>query len=1373
MSENEREVVPGSGLFLGISLPEAEELDDKEFNIPVVEIPPTLESILTEDSVIEDNLDPFLLDEFTLSTEETGQEDSSTQQTDESIRRQTSPSPWIKEPPLPDVEQDAVLRCVTLRGVSTQIVSAADRVAAGLPTAVAVCGIIAIGTSNGLLLIFDPGQVLKLCLGSTAIGAEKGPISALAINSNCTHVLCGFANGQILQWDLETGKLLRTIANANPLGNAVVNIKFTDDPSLAVWNDSAGSVFELHFKRSLGAKAHEVHCLFSSDKGKVYCVEPLNVGEPFTGHSVAQHSLVAMVSLRKVLIITLKPDLKVVYASPVVKTDAHCIPSLAWNFLWIQESVDPVLAFCQSSCMTMFHVKCTSETLSVVKIREIKLHFEIINFKWMNTQTLLLIDSVEKLHVLDRKSGKELQLLDLPDLQLVHTCSPSKDWAVGTDATTVNKITYQSVGSHGGETILLGVKSVRTVSLRTWAERLDSLVKQERHAEALALAWKFSEGSAKAVVGLPGGKQKKKAAVAKKVADILLDYLELCLRRCPEQGKLQVMEQHFKEMIPLCATCCFKFNRIDLIFGEVYEKLNHNAVALGVLFECLEPHILSSKQNNIPPLVMKDMVGYYEEQGKVHVLDKLIPHLDIMTLDLHQIVNLSRTFKLCDSLIYVYNKGMNDYTTPIEEMTQIMSVALRSEKPDDIVSVGNTILVYISCCLTGREYPLGVVPETKVQDVKSKVFMCLTSVHSKDIDPVEDPYPFIRILLKYNTREFLNVLALTFEDLQQDKQAVEFHQRIIDILLQVMLESADFTPSQIGSLFTFLARQLAKAENSLFVNRRLFHQVLDFLCNPDDTTQHAERQQALLELLQAGGSAYFDESKLLSMAESVQFYQVCEFVFHEKRLYHRILACYLKDAARKDQVLSYIRQIAARADLTEKEKVLFQNELFCNIQELLELSPDQTSVLILRHYQDSVPIIIETLQEDSRLLFDFLHGVLNPRADPWPYKDSSLLNHKVHELYLDLLCQNHPEQALLFLKLSDSYRTEQAAEIVHKYKVYDSLAYLLESQGNTQAAFSVLFEDLKSSLNNLTQSATCAETSTESHSEESGLLSTAHTLVQNLIAFCQRASVTLDIKQRKELWFPILDFTMSPTLHLMSKPPLAFVRGIKDLTKEVLEAMTSYIPLMDILQKLMQDTVHTFNNYGEIRTLIFKMFDAYTYEKTLLETTRSLLSQDLHSSLCSLKITVSRGLTPAHKKCAVCSQPYSHGAAGSGVLVFSCGHVYHSACLQSSLREQEGWTEQWACFKCLSPNKRWTSITPGSVNQGSQCFKMDPGQIEAADCFKRTFKNPSRISVLMELTRHTSASLDSFKPEADIFRQSGIFEQPDFKLQLAPPPLIE
>lgn len=105
-----------------------------------------------------------------------------------------------------------------------------------------------------------------------------------------------------------------------------------------------------------------------------------------------------------------------------------------------------------------------------------------------------------------------------------------------------------------------------------------------------------------------------------------------------------------------------------------------------------------------------------------------------------------------------------------------------------------------SCCLAGRAYPLGDIPEEMEADVKKNVFQCITRMKIKagqsarfpfllsflefffllwciasyseiihhgnfsnvTLTPLADDstYPYLRTLLQFDTREFLNVLAL-------------------------------------------------------------------------------------------------------------------------------------------------------------------------------------------------------------------------------------------------------------------------------------------------------------------------------------------------------------------------------------------------------------------------------------------------------------------------------------------------------------------------------------------------------------------------------------------------------------------------------------
>ena len=48
--------------------------------------------------------------------------------------------------------------------------------------------------------------------------------------------------------------------------------------------------------------------------------------------------------------------------------------------------------------------------------------------------------------------------------------------------------------------------------------------------------------------------------------------------------------------------------------------------------------------------------------------------------------------------------------------------------------------------------------------ILSQVWKCLTSLHTKQANEEEHVYPYLRTLLHFDTREFLNVLALAFEE---------------------------------------------------------------------------------------------------------------------------------------------------------------------------------------------------------------------------------------------------------------------------------------------------------------------------------------------------------------------------------------------------------------------------------------------------------------------------------------------------------------------------------------------------------------------------------------------------------------------------------
>ncbi|XP_069107470.1 vacuolar protein sorting-associated protein 8 homolog isoform X1 [Argopecten irradians] len=1368
------------------------QLDDAEFDLPSVENP-TLESILNEPDDQESVLDE---DEVSMPSSlqlfrESG--DTSSLSSQDSM---LSDRPRKREKKRKGIHYSihgSVLKPSKLKSISAQLLSAADRVDAGMPTAMAVSALIAVGTSHGLVLIFYPKQVLKWCLGSTAVGSQYGSVSAISFNRDCTRLLSGFAKGQITMWDLTNGKLLRTITDAHPPGTAVLHIKFTDSLVLAVCSDSGGSVFELEFKRLIGVRTCESKCLFSGSRGEVCAIEPLHMNLTIKDHPMQDVMVIAMATMSKVLLVTIRPQLKVFFTHQL-KGDPATLPLLAWQFVIIQVSesdrvIDPVLAFARDSTIHFYQVICNNgQDIRCSGLQKITVQYKILGIHWLNTRTLVVMDTTEKMHVIDVRSEEEIEVLDVSEVQMVYNTSFFKSLATGGNVSQAlafagERACYQTLVSHGGQLFLLGTKTVHVYALRNWRDRIDVLVKQNRYQDALVLALSFYESKAKGVVGLVGSHRKKQEMVSHLMLDLLFEFVDLSMTMlCPEQGKIEELEEHYQGIVPICVDYCLHLNKTDILFGRIFERFSADMIAHGVFLECLEPYILADKLTSIPPTVMKDFVDSYEGKGMLENVEACIVHLEITSLDIHQVVSLCWGHGLYDAILYVYNRGMNDYTTPLEDLLSTLRAAVDTGKQlsDNQIKLGNKLLVYISCCLAGRAYPLGDIAEELVTGVKESVYQCVTCLHTKQFSDDEPAYPHLRTLLQFDTREFLNVLALAFEESEfNTEEGVQKRQRMVDVLLQVMVESVGFTPTQVGILFTFLARQMARHENTIVVNRVLFDQVLEFLSNPSDESRHEERQQALMELLHAGGLLQIDEERLLYLAENAKFYRVCELLYEKQHKYGKILSCYLRDYSRKYHSFNYINSIINSERFTELEKEDVRQEAMAHLQELVAIDCKQAAQVVITALSSNLSAVVKELNTNPAVLFEFLQGVMS-------YRDSMgsaihqerqvVVEPHIFELYIDLMAQYRPNDVYSYIKLNEGYRLEQTLEICRKHKLSNATAYLLEKAGDIQGAFGIMLENLQTKLKNVTDVLLGATV----QKDAKVLFSEVQLEVVVIVQLCQRNSGNMDEAQRELLWFPLLEAMMSPQRKLKDVEDKELLEEFKEPTQHVLTSMSEYIQLPAILQKIMQDPAYSTGKFGEVKDLILGMLEKYNYEKTLRKTCKNLLNHDIHVHLRSLTSVAAKGFVTKGDNCNLCNKPFTSQSDTDSIIVFRCGHGYHLGCLRSvgSVHLLDG-EELWACYLCSHTKRghvhssrfhRSLSNTAQSLHHTHKDkpkeMSFDPQHLQAIDYVRRSMRTPSRIAILTELSKPDQSSRASRAG-------STIFNEENFRLKLAPPPAME
>jgi len=110
--------------------------------------------------------------------------------------------------------------------------------------------------------------------------------------------------------------------------------------------------------------------------------------------------------------------------------DPSSVPLLAWHFVAVHNYVNPMLAFCRGDVVHFLLVKRDeSGAIHVTKQKHLHLYYDLINFTWINSRTVVLLDSVKKFHVIDQQTQEELETVEISEVQLVYNSSHFKSLA--------------------------------------------------------------------------------------------------------------------------------------------------------------------------------------------------------------------------------------------------------------------------------------------------------------------------------------------------------------------------------------------------------------------------------------------------------------------------------------------------------------------------------------------------------------------------------------------------------------------------------------------------------------------------------------------------------------------------------------------------------------------------------------------------------------------------------------------------------------------------------------------------------------------------------------------------------------------------------
>lgn len=712
-----------------------------------------------------------------------------------------------------------VIRWTRLKKLTGQAFSEVGRRNFGNPTTLAVTDQLVIGTSKGLILVFDHQSNNKAVIGAGTKAAEAGPITALAISADHTAIAAGHATGQIFTWEitrqsrpfLHIPAVDATQAEARKVdghvqGSAVLHIGFLGYRRTALVSaDDKGMAFSHLASRGTGAIARTVRTTRilgrypelivrkSSKpikKSSVLAFSPLPLG------NVEQNTdglgLVAMLTPYLLVIVSTTPIAQTQHkaARPKeVAVHSAMTAALAWfPAIKLKGSDAEVsknkLAYAWSNVLVVLEVEEMPREPGAPSDKQIELQFvprsryeaeeAIVAIQWLSRSVMAVLTITQQLLIIEDVTMNVTDSFDLLPKNLYHADLFSKQLQSIVENHDEEDLSmhgvvadgyYMSFRGYKGRIFLLGCNDVWWGSLTNWADRLLAMMEAGDFIGAIRLATNYFSGSGeKVTIGLPEDDALRSSLVRDKLLEMMSASLRYAFGKNEQAGRPTIDRQQLTDLAVACINACLKMNEPDFMFEQVFDWFDENDVG-GIFVDVLEPHILDRQVTTLPPTALKTLINHFAVTHAPSELEEIICLLDASAMDVDQVTTLCKQHGLYDAYIYVWNTALFDYTSPLLELLRMASdnqnVNGDTVMPESNNYASQKIFPYLSFVLTGRVYPLGeFMDDDRAVMAKTQIYeMLFYGKGSPD-----DPFSVLRTILHYDAGSFMAAMNEAFED---------------------------------------------------------------------------------------------------------------------------------------------------------------------------------------------------------------------------------------------------------------------------------------------------------------------------------------------------------------------------------------------------------------------------------------------------------------------------------------------------------------------------------------------------------------------------------------------------------------------------------
>ena len=1037
-----------------------------------------------------------------------------------------------------------VIRWTKLKKLSGQIFSEIGKRHFGFPTSLAVTDQIVIGTSRGMVLIFDHQQTHKGIIGAGTKAVESGPVTSLAISADYSTIAAGHATGHIFSWEvsrpgrpflhippIENAKAQSRKADGHVIGSAVAHIGFLGYRRTAIVSaDDKGMAFSHLATRGMGSVGRTVRTnrilgrypdvvVRSSKplkKSSVLAFSPLPLGN--IEQRTDNLGLVAMLTPYLLVIVSTTPVAQTQHkAARPREVAAHgaMTASLAW-FPAIKlkgkesETSKAKLAYAWSDVLTILEIcEVASETdvetdkapeLQYLPRSRFKAEEAIVAVQWLSRSVIAVLTITQQLLILEDMSMTVSDSFDLLQKNVYHADLYSQQLeavieSLDEEDTSMHGVVadafHMSLRAYKGRLFLLGFNDIWWGSLTNWADRLLALMNVGDFIAAIRLATRYYAGHGeKMTIGLPEDTRSRTNMVGEKLFEMMTASLRYSFGKNQQAGNEPIEKPRLMELVEACIAACLATDDTDFLFEQVFPWYDDHEQ--GDLFmDVLEPYILDSRIITMPPSALKRLVEHFAVTHTPAKLEEIICLVDTSSMDIDQVTSLCKKYNLFDAYVYVWNKALGDFVTPLVELLQLAgdsrTVNGHSDTEQYRMENAQKIFPYLSFVLTSRTYPTGLLMDDELADIaKSQIYgFFFSAMPSKSHAGSRNrqssmgdtlPYSNLRRALTFDTPSFISSLNEAFEDpflnsgdsdipsgtVPQSvtlRKTTYNRQFIVRIMLEVM--ATEFDAEDTIYLDMFIARNLPKYPQYMLLSGTTMQEILVRLCTYPERSMREDAQLSVEYLL----SEYHPSNiqQLIPRLREAEFYRVLKSVYRQEHQYADVVSMYFSDPEGQESIFQVLNDFLREgAEVPEQQQNSILELVQAHAEPLMRIDVRKTATTIDTLATTLHMFFLDSLQDDTFTQFEYLNALYEPEDDPTRQlkrRPPSML-----ELYVRLMCQFHPEHVSDYVGniKEDDIRLQEVLPAMERNGIIDAAIILETRSGQVRDSMDRLLNHLSS-----------------------------------------------------------------------------------------------------------------------------------------------------------------------------------------------------------------------------------------------------------------------------------------------------------------------